>query len=145
MSNKFAVGDRVGMWNEDTQLDSNQNPKWTEYDGGPVFGVVKEILSDKQIRIEWDDEYLNDYPEETDRYSSEVMTEDEANKAWSDLEAKFVACQAAVAEKLKVAADAIAEAQKIAESYSYDLIELDSDVLEGALDDAGWRTSSWHC
>lgn len=145
MSNKFAVGDRVGMWNEYTQLDSNQNPKWTEYDGGPVFGVVKEILSDKQIRIEWDDEYLNGYPDETDRYSSEVMTEDEANKVWSDLEAKFKQCQAAVAEKLKVAADAIAEAQKIAESYSYDLVDLDSDTLESALGHAGWSASSWHC
>ena len=145
MSNKFAVGDRVGCWNEYTELDSNQNPRWTQYDSGPSLGTVAEVLSDKEVRVEWDDEYLNEYPEETDRLSSELMTEEEINKAWSDLEAKFKQCQAAVSEKLKVASDAIAEAQKIASSYSYDLVDLDSDTLESALGHAGWNTSSWHC
>jgi len=145
MSNKFVVGDRVGIWNEDTQLDSNQNPKWTEYDSGPEFGTVKEVLSEKEVRIEWDDVYLNEYEEETVRVASELMSEEEAKKTWTGLEDKFKECKAAVAEKLKVAADAIAEAQKIAESYHYDLIDLDSDVLESSLGHAGWSTSSWHC
>lgn len=70
------------------------------------------------------------------------------------LEEEFRQAQNTVNEKLQEAAKLIKEASSLAGMYGKDLRSWDSDgedylfdqgLLEDAMEDAGWNTSSWHC
>lgn len=70
------------------------------------------------------------------------------------LEEEFKQMQDQVNEKLQTAARLIREAADMAEEKGKGLLDNDeddyeplfeTDCIEGAMEDAGWNTSSWHC
>jgi hypothetical protein len=70
------------------------------------------------------------------------------------MEEEFALMRTQVNEKLQAAADLISEATNLAKAHGKNLLSnddedyeplFDTDAIEGAMDDAGWNTSSWHC
>jgi len=130
----------------DFPIDQNVQHKThtTDIFNTPRKGVgIGNKLSDgdQVVAVEWADGQL-----------SKVNVND-LQKCLS-LEEEFAQMQNQVNEKLAEAAKLIREAGKLAGNYGKDLLSNDDenydrlfeiDCIEGAMDEAGWNTSSWYC
>jgi hypothetical protein len=106
---------------------------------GTVIG--KSSQGDQVVAVEWDSGDL-----------ARVNVADIRTEA--SLEDEFNEFRELVDAKLAEAASLIREAARMAESRGKDLQDYDSEnddylfdygQIEGAMRDAGWNTSSWHC
>ncbi len=116
------------------QSKSNKNRKGT---------VIGNKLSDgdQVVAVEWADGTLG-----------KVNVND--IQVCLSIEEEFKLIQNEVNDKLNKAANLIREAADLAEAngkglhdndpHDYDRL-FDTDAIEGAMGDAGWNTSSWHC
>lgn len=106
---------------------------------GCVIG--KSSQGDQVVAVEWDSGDL-----------ARVNVADIRTEV--SLEEEFNEFRELVDAKLAEAANLIREAAKMAESRGKELQDYDPDTddrlfdysqIEGAMRDAGWNTSSWHC
>lgn len=164
MRKKFEIGQRVGTFFDEDEEFTCKPQYRGEYDNDLAFGKVAEILTEGNVRVQFDDEYLNEKEEVFDSKTgaalksstfkpalvraSVLLPEAEVKKKFSELEKEYQAVSKQVEEKLKVAAKAIREAHKLVKkelrtdlSDMYDV----HDILYDAMDAAGWRTSSFGC
>ncbi len=114
-----------------------------------IAGVTsKHPTAGDVVIVEWDGGGLDKVViakllNEVDGKAEQDRLEAEAQK----LEEEFEKVQKACKDKLQKAAELINEAAKVAEAHGQDLMDMYEAVrpLERAMDNAGWRTSSWHC
>lgn len=109
---------------------------------GRVIGVPQYANDRGQlVAVEWSDGAL-----ERVRIDNLLTKE--------SLEDEFRAVQKEINEKLQEASKLIKEASSLAAMHGKDLRSWDSDgedycfdqgLLEDAMEEAGWNTSSWHC
>lgn len=135
---KFAVGDRVAF--------VNGQMRFTEDGDGPSCGTVivaSDVLPDGTVMVKWDSAYKG----HTAVNPSQLLPEAEANEKWSKLEADFDRVTVEVKAKLSEAGKLIAAADQFATDNGFDIQKLwkATGVLEKAMENAGWNTSSWHC
>jgi hypothetical protein len=111
---------------------------------GKIAGPVTKNI----VIVEWNDGRLDKRDikvllNEVDGIAENQRLVDEQSK----LEDEFAKAEEACRAKLEEAAKLINEAAAIAESGGVDLQEMYDATrpLERAMDNAGWRTSSWHC
>jgi len=107
---------------------------------GPLNGTI--------AIIEWDDGRLSKM--DIKNLLSEVVGIAENQRMQDEqdrLEKEFARVEEAVTEKLAEAAKLVNEAAKLASDADTDIQEMYNATrpLERAMENAGWRTSSWHC
>jgi hypothetical protein len=132
-SPEFKVGDRVGFVNvQPTSMGGDDTD----------FGTVAEIISSGKVRVNWDRRIFknNEY-----QYTNRLLTEEDARKEASRLDAEFQDLESEVLAKMVIAGQAITEAQKLAKQLGVELAMLDISPLIDAMNQAGWRTSSLDC
>lgn len=87
--------------------------------------------------------------EEADKIQVELQVEaDKLKAAKQKLEAEFEETSKKVSKKIRDAAKLIREASSLADKHGKDLqhdFRYVAGVLEDAMGDSGWSTSSWHC
>lgn len=136
----FKVGDRV-VHVKDSSLE-----EWNadDYDD-TIRGVVKGIHKSGKLLIEWDLSWRN--KEHAEAMPDELISEAEANKILSKLEAEYKAWADPIKEKVEQAAKLLREAGKMASKQKKELIEMHDLVypLLGTMDGLGWSTSSLSC
>lgn len=125
---------------KDFPVDSVIQPKTNKKRKGTVLGNnLKD--GDQVLAVEWEDGSL-----------AKVNANDVELSL--SMEEEFKLVQAEVNDRLNRAAQLIREAAQVAQSNGHDLLnpeygysdsKFEVGVIEGAMDDAGWRTSSWHC
>lgn len=107
---------------------------------GPLTGTV--------AIVEWDDGRLAKM--DIKHLLSEVVGIAENQRMQDEqdrLEAEFARVEEIVKDKLAEAAKLVNEAAKLASDADADIQEMydATGPLERAMENAGWRTSSWHC
>jgi hypothetical protein len=162
MRNKFKVGDRVGAGRDEAGELTTKIHYGGEYDDGPAYGTVKEILPGGKVKVLWDTQWLNErtttYNEKTGAVKKEtyspatvatklLLSEADAKAKFSELEKEYEVVAEQVRAKLKEAGSLIKDANKLAKKLGTELAEMydATDPLENAMDACGWRTSSLHC
>jgi hypothetical protein len=107
---------------------------------GPLTGTVAIIEWDDGRLAKMDIKYLLN--EVTGIAENQRMQDEQAK-----LEEEFARVEVAVKEKLAEAAKLINEAAALASNADADIQEMYDAArpLERAMENAGWRTSSWHC
>ncbi len=159
----LKVGQRVGC-GVDESGDLTAKLRYDgEYSDGPVFGKVVEILTNGKVKVQFDDQYMNEtevlYDQKTGKEKSRVTKPATVDAKWlapeadvkakfSDLEKEYEVVAKQVRAKLAEAGKLIKEAHKMAKKAGADsLAEMydATDPLESAMDACGWRTSSWNC
>lgn len=160
---KFEVGQRVAAATDEAGEFTAKLRYDGEYSDGPEFGEVVEVLTKGQVKVLWDNQYMNDtsnvYNKTTGKLVKStvvprvmnakiLMLEDEAKQKYSDLEKEYEKVAIQVRAKLKEAGVLIKEANKLAKKAGVkslnDMYDA-TDPLEKAMDACGWRTSSWSC
>lgn len=106
-----------------------------------LVGVVADKPAAKgKVFVQWDD------VEELDEVDIKVLS---LYSQKNDLEKEFKEAEKAIKEKMKAAADLVKEANKMAQKAGVRyLAEMQYDAaspLVNAMDDSGWRSSSWGC
>lgn len=104
-------------------------------------GVVLDKPAAKgKVFVQWDDV---DEPDEVDIKVLSLASEK------SDLEKEFKETEKAIKEKMKEAAALVKEANKLAQKagvrYLAEMQYGAAGPLVNAMDDSGWRSSSWGC
>lgn len=150
MKNKhvFAAGDRVGLMISevyDEYCGTTKVIKLRYDEEGPNYGTVTDVLSSGQVLVKWDIEWMNQHNKPVDPKT--LSPEADVQKEYSRLEQEFDELEKEIKVKLKEAGQIIREANKLAKKTGRDLAEMYEAVytLYGAMDDAGWRTSSFGC
>lgn len=135
---KFAIHDRVSCINIGGKL------VYSVYGDKPSYGIITDILSDGRVMVQWDDRMAR---KSTPIDPQNLISELEMQKKYSELELAFHKVERDVRDKMTEASQLILDAQKIAKMAGFDLQELSdaTSLLENAMDEAGWQTSSWHC
>jgi len=133
----YQAGDRVVL--NDRSLQQHN-----EYEDNSVRGVVQEVKGDKLL-VKWDYSWHRPNPQEVS--VEEVVSEDEANKILSKLEEEYEAWAAPIREKIAAAAELLIEAGDLAGKKKLDLAGMRqlANPLLSAMDNLGWRTSSFSC
>lgn len=147
----FEVGQRVATWMDEDE-EFTAKGRYDEYgDSGPHYGKVVAVEG-TQVRVKFDDEYLNDENAEGVRSDTllgakVLVTEAEAKTAVNDLEKEFKSVEKQIEKELKNAAASIRAANKLAKKLGTNLSDMGAGYgsLYGAMDDAGWQTSSFGC
>jgi hypothetical protein len=159
MKKTFNVGDRVATFLTETEdFTTKPPPPNTDY-SEPECGEVVEVLTNGQLRVNFDSKYLNertyspkngqpvDYtPALVD--AKLLFSETEAKEKCSILEKEYKVVSKQVQEKMKEAAKIIRDAQKLAKKeLGTNLADMYDayDALYSAMDASGWRTSSFGC
>ena len=156
---KLEVGQRVGTFFDKNSCFSAKPRYDSTYGEDPVFGKITEVLTGGKVRVQFDREYLNEAVHDTktgkliSRQPALVeaklfLPEEEVKAKFSILEKEYDLVAKQVRDKLKIAAQAIREAQKLAKKeLGTNLSEMyvAYDPLYNAMDAAGWRTSSFGC
>lgn len=140
MEKTFEVGARV-VWIARSNLKTHN-----EYeDDDCTRGVVKSIGEDGKLTCKWDSRWTE--PNPSKHNARELMAEDEADAILSKLEAEYEAWAGPIREKMKQAAELLAEADRLATKQKRNLTEMHEVVgpLIRAMDDVGWQTSSLSC
>jgi hypothetical protein len=107
---------------------------------GPLNGTIAIIEWDNGQLAKMDIKHLH----------SEIVGIAENQRMQNEqerLEAEFARVEEVVKEKLAEAAKLVNEAAKLASDADTDIQEMYDATrpLERAMENAGWRTSSWHC
>lgn len=144
----FKVGDRVSEATSQSYDDyeSIRVPLRWDPDSDPNVGVVQAILPDGRVFVKWDSEWANRNSRPVE--ASELMLEADAVALLAQLEVEFNVAEAEIKIKIKEVAKGIREANALAEKTGRTLSDMHGLVrgeLYGAMDDAGWRTSSFGC
>lgn len=107
---------------------------------GPLNGTIAIIEWDDGRLAKMDIKYLLN--EVTGIAENQRMQDEQAK-----LEEEFARVEEIVKEKLAEAAKLVNEAAKLASDADTDIQEMYDATrpLERAMENAGWRTSSWHC
>lgn len=163
MKAKFTEGQRVGCAVDEASELTGKRRYHGEYDEGPAFGKVVEVLPNGKVKVLWDEEFHNEhsnvYNKTTGKLVSSVVVpravnaawllpEEEMKKVYVTLEKEYEAVAKQVRAKLKEAGSLIKEANKLAKKAGAESLNDMYDVLaplEDAMDSCGWRTSSWNC
>jgi hypothetical protein len=107
---------------------------------GPLNGTIAIVEWDDGRLAKMDIKYLLN---EVSGIAENQRMQDEQTK----LEEEFARVEEIVKDKLAEAAKLVNEAAKIASDADADIQEMYDAArpLERAMENAGWRTSSWHC
>jgi uncharacterized protein YwqG len=115
-----------------------------EYDDYTLTGVVMDKdASPNHVWVKWDESDFSEYDEE--EVEVELLT---LASERNSIEADFKAATKEVKQKMKDAAKLIKEANSIAlDAHAKSLADMYDAVspLIDAMDNAGWRSSSWGC
>lgn len=138
---KFEVGDRIGMPDDYDGKKLRYNPD----EDSVYYGTILDLPSNGRVMVKWDDSWMNDDAESIEL--KDLFHEAELKEKMSVLEAAFEQVEKDVKDKMKEAAVALLDAQKIAKKGGFDLIDLynATSTLEKAMDKCGWNSSSFHC
>jgi hypothetical protein len=128
------------------EYDYDGEEKVVKYSSGDSYDETLEgVVVDKpaakgKVFVQWDDV---DEPDEVD---VKVLSPISAK---SDLEKEFKETEKAIKEKMKAAAALVKEANKMAQKAGVrNLAEMQygaAGPLVDAMDNSGWRSSSWGC
>jgi hypothetical protein len=140
----FKLGDRVGQ-----PVDKSD----VSYAGENVeqyFGTIVEVTpneSEDLFKIKWDGESCHSYLNSKCFKASSLLSEEECKKHNNQLMAEFSEMHEKIKAQMKIAADAILEANSIAEDNNLELPNMHNSLgpLIGAMEDIGWSTSSLSC
>lgn len=116
----------------------------------PHNGIVKappqpcRLTGKMKVIVEWS--YWNQKKLE-EVFTETLMLETEGIALWSKLEAEYKVVEEQVKVKMQEAANAVEEADRIADSAKMNLTEMHDavQILHHAMDGAGWSTSSLNC
>lgn len=100
---------------------------------------------DKVLAIEWDDGSLAKV--NVDDVEVSLTVEEEFKLFQNEVNGKLQKAAELIREAANLAADKGLDLRAIDRdrpNASYDYL-FDQDLLEGAMEEAGWNTSSWHC
>lgn len=145
---KFGVGDRVGQntsqYQEDDYSDSETVDLMYDQDNPPDFGEVLSVEG-TIVKVKWD----SDWNEEIrDVDASDLAPEEVVKARYSELEIEFKEVEKEVKAQLKEVAKGLREANKLAKQKlgrTLNQLNMGYGALYNAMDDAGWRTSSFNC
>lgn len=150
MKKAYQIGDRVAKATarsyEDEYSDGKDVPLYYDPDGdGLRLGEVTDVSTKGKITVKWDGAYGRTEVLE----AKDLMTEEAGKARYSELEAEFAVIEKQIAAKVKEVAKGIREANKLAKKTGRPLAQMGYDIiyrdLYSAMDDAGWRTSSFGC
>lgn|SRR5574337_395352 len=163
MKSKFIVGQRVGCAVDESGELTAKLRYTGEYTDEPAFGEIVEVLAGGKVRVQFDNEYMNDrevlYDQKTGKQkkitvkpatlnASWLLPEKELKAKFSQLEEEYESVAKEIRVKLAEAGKLIKEAHKMAKKAGAeslaDMYDA-TDPLESAMDVCGWRTSSWNC
>jgi hypothetical protein len=150
----FAVGDRVGLAMHvegSTEYDDGElveGLRWDEYED-PCFGTVSGITQKGKIQVEWDDDAEGpalDYLYGDTVEPHQLLPEADVKEQLSLLEQEFKEVSKKISKKCKEAAEILLEANELALQTGRSLYDMnDYGGLYRAMDECGWRTSSFGC
>lgn len=119
----------------------------TYYPNSYGENVLTGVILDKEaakgsVVVQWDEDCERD--EEEEEVEIEVLSL-ESDK--NELEKEFKVAEKAIKEKIKEAAKLVKEANKMAQEAGAPHLESMhvTGELVNAMDDSGWRSSSWNC
>jgi hypothetical protein len=150
MEKKFKVGDRVGTIQYCDEGGRDFVLRYDEYNE-PAYGTITEIDEEHSyvLTVRFDG---RDSTETIDlEYAEEdeiiLLAEDKMKSKWSSLEKTFKEIQKDIRDKTKEAAKLLRQANKIALKSGNSLADISGVVgdLYSAMDECGWRTSSFGC
>lgn len=115
---------------------------------GKIASPIDNTNGNNIVIVEWSDGRLDKRQirsllSELEGIAENHRLQDEQDR----LEEEFARVEEAVKEKLTEAAKLVNEAAILANNADVDLHEMyeATGLLERAMENAGWRTSSWHC
>lgn len=147
---EFKIGDRVAKatatYYEDEYSDGKEVPIYYDPDGdGLILGEVTDVSTKGKITVKFDGSLRGTEVLE----AKDLMTEKDGKARYSELETEFAVIEKQVAAKVKEVAKGIREANKLAKKTGRPLAQMSYEIiyrdLYSAMDDAGWRTSSFGC
>lgn len=115
------------------------------YSDYTLVGVISEKKAEDKdcVTVEWDEDCDIGDHEEVEEVPYKVLT---LESDLPQIEKEYKEAQALVKEKLKEAAKLIEEAGQIAvNGHAKDLQSMCGNELSNAMDNNGWRSSSWNC
>lgn len=110
-----------------------------------VDSVIDPLSGKEKTLVKWDRNHFSNQPQEV--YTDILILESEGDEKYSKLQKEFEALEEECKKKIEVAAEAIAEADRLASAKGYALSSMHEAVgsLIDAMGSAGWSTSSWSC
>jgi len=149
MTHEWKIGDRVAKatseYYEDEYSGKQIVPLRYDPDNGLYLGEITDISAKGKITVKWDGRYRDTEVLE----AKDLITEAEGKARYSELEAEFHEIERQVAEKVGQVAQGIREANELARKTGRPLAQMSYNIiyrtLYDAMDDAGWRTSSFGC
>lgn len=114
-----------------------------EYDDYTIIGVVRtEDPGEGNVKVTWIEGDMKDEAEEDVNPKVLSLLSDR-----SKLDEEFKAVEKEIKEKMKSAAALVREAGKLAKKHGAELQSMydAAGPLVSAMDDNGWRSSSWGC
>lgn len=134
---KFKIGDRVGQ---------APSKKYNPNQRGDV-GVVTDITMAGKYLVKWDNSWYERSYLGTLWDEDILMPSDEVEAINSKLEEEYTALETELRLKVADAARSLNEATQLAQSKGYELVNMYESTrpLMDAMDNAGWRTSSFNC
>lgn len=155
---EFKVGDRVAA-NIDYKGNVIRQLVYDEHGEKIKYGHVKEVLPNEEVKVLWEDSYLNlkVVNQMTSRFERtepvtvsihDLFSEEEAKEQLSILESEFKAVEKEIQEKLELAGALIKEANNLSKKVGQSSVSEMYDAIQplyDAMDDCGWSTSSFSC
>jgi hypothetical protein len=140
--NDFKPGTRVLASINDEEYGDHEMFKYV-YDSYEDYTITGTILDQPskpgRVFVAWDD---SDFDPEGDVEIKLLTLESDK----SDIEKDFKSVAKQVREKVKQAAALVREANKLAQKgHAKNLESMGANELISAMDDSGWRSSSWGC
>jgi hypothetical protein len=139
----FKVGQRVGCGLNDN-WEFTDEILYTDDDDNVALGVIKEIVSDDEVLVLWDDETLNKRTGKIEEVlpapinPNLLLSEQDVKEKLAESEEKIKAVSDEIKAKLTAAGNLIKEANAIAKNVGLSVADMDeSDVLVRAMDLSG--------
>jgi predicted DNA-binding helix-hairpin-helix protein len=142
--NDFKPGTRVLASINDEEYGDNEMTKYV-YDSYGYITITGTVLDKPskpgRVFVAWDESDFNiDFEEDVEIKLLTLETDK------SDIEKDFKSVAKQVREKVKQAAALVREANKLAQKgHAKNLESMGANELISAMDDSGWRSSSWGC
>lgn len=115
---------------------------------GKIAGPFDNTQGNKLVIVEWDIGRITKHQIQTLLLEADGLNENQRLLGEADrLEKEFALVEQECGDKLRLAAELISEAAKLAEAKGQYLQDMCESVgtLENAMERAGWCTSSLHC